>query len=312
MANTVTLQNIRDITYSIIKQPESAKAYSLTLMDSFINKAQRDICYGSCINLATREELEKQSLSFLNKTQFINTVQYTTTNGNASIWATTLILSSTTNMPTSWLIWIEWDCIRYTWISWSTLTWISAPWNESIKYGWVSWCRVFIMYDLPTDYWQMTSASYDTWPQWMQFRMIWIDYRDIREPWSNSQLYRVFRDDTSQFYNEYYYTLINDKYFLPFISASNMAIRFEYNIAPTTMVSSTDLATIPDQFSLNTIPYLAVSEMMMNRWEADEWIKLNNFWYKEVKKLYKTYQTKTKELIYWQRIRTASDWFINI
>jgi hypothetical protein len=85
MANTVTLQNIRDITYSIIKQPESAKAYSLTLMDSFINKAQRDICYGSCINLATREELEKQSLSFLNKTQFINTIQYTTTNGNASI-----------------------------------------------------------------------------------------------------------------------------------------------------------------------------------------------------------------------------------
>jgi hypothetical protein len=78
------------------------------------------------------------------------------------------------------------------------------------------------------------------------------------------------------------------------------------------MVSSTDLATIPDQFSLNTIPYLAVSEMMMNRWEADEWIKLNNFWYKEVKKLYKTYQTKTKELIYWQRIRTASDWSINI
>ena len=31
------------------------------------------------------------------------------------------------------------------------------------------------------------------------------------------------------------------------------------------LVNDTDILTIPDEYSLNTIPYLAVAEMMYNR-----------------------------------------------
>jgi hypothetical protein len=42
-------------------------------------------------------------------------------------------------------------------------------------------------------------------------------------------------------------------------------ISFEYQKKPTQLVDTTDVLTVPDDYSLNTIPYLAVSEMLANR-----------------------------------------------
>jgi len=42
-------------------------------------------------------------------------------------------------------------------------------------------------------------------------------------------------------------------------------ISFEYQKKPDQLINPTDLLTIPDDYSLNTIPYMAVSEMLANR-----------------------------------------------
>jgi hypothetical protein len=75
---TKTLQDVYNIAYAIIKQPENCTAYPTTLMKSFINKAQNDICYGNVHNLSTNERLEKQALTFLEKNQFYTSHNYTT------------------------------------------------------------------------------------------------------------------------------------------------------------------------------------------------------------------------------------------
>ena len=84
-------------------------------------------------------------------------------------------------------------------------------------------------------------------------------------------------------------------------------INIDYQIKPTQLVNSTDILSIPDDYSLNTIPYLAVSEMMANRGEMDEATKLNNFGFQNVKSMFQFYTTQRNELQYNQRVRTVSD-----
>jgi hypothetical protein len=44
----------------------------------------------------------------------------------------------------------------------------------------------------------------------------------------------------------------------------------DYQIKPTQIESTIDSYTIPDDYLLSTVPYLAVSEMLMNRGESEE------------------------------------------
>jgi len=69
----------------LIAQGQDSTAYPLTLMRSFINKAQNDICYGTLHNLSTNERLEKQALTFLESNQFYSTHRFTTLATTATV-----------------------------------------------------------------------------------------------------------------------------------------------------------------------------------------------------------------------------------
>jgi hypothetical protein len=57
---------------------------------------------------------------------------------------------------------------------------------------------------------------------------------------------------------------------------------------------------------------MAVAEMMCQRWETEEWIRLNNFGFQNIKSMYAFYTTQRNELPYNVRIRTSSDGFLNV
>ena len=44
-----------------------------------------------------------------------------------------------------------------------------------------------------------------------------------------------------------------------------MPIMMDYQTKPTQIVDTVDTYAIPDDYLLSTVPYLAVSEMLMNR-----------------------------------------------
>lgn len=312
MSNTKTLNDIRTICYWLIKQPENCSAYPYTLFDTFINKAQNDICFWNVTNMRTKQKIEKQNLFFLNETAFFVSVQPSTLSWPAVIWSSTLDVTDTSNYLSSWALWINWNIITYTWKIPGSFTWIPITWSWSIKWTFTWWTKAFQLYALPSDYGQMTNSYYDTGNAWYQFKMIGFDYREFKEPTLNSLLYRFFRDDFSISIREFYYTLINWKYFLPFLPQSWNAIRFEYQKRPLQLVNWTDLATIPDEYCLNTVPYLATAEMLYNRWEPDVWLALSDMAFENTSNMYRFYQTQTKELIFWQRIRTSHDWMVNI
>ncbi len=312
MAVTKTLQDCYDIAYWIIAQGQDSTAYPLTLMKSFINKAQRDISYWNVQNLSTNERLEKQSLTFLESNQFYTTHQYRTLSANAVVWATTLTCTNT--FLSSGYLWINWNIISYSWNNWTTITWIPATWLYAIKFAFLSWTQVFQLDVLPTDLWQLSRAFLIINNTRVRQTLIWIDDRDLTNPISSSYLYNFFTD----WYNwnwqgrEWYYSIIRWQFIL-FITPQVdwNPISLEYQVKPTELVDPTDVLTIPDEYSLTTIPYMAVAEMIINRWEMDEWMKLNNIWFNNIKSMYQFYNTQRNELIYNQRVRTVSDTFYN-
>ena len=63
-----------------------------------------------------------------------------------------------------------------------------------------------------------------------------------------------------------FYTIVDGAYFLLFqVSASKLPITMQYNKFPIEMAVATDVCTVPDRWAKNTIPYLAVADMFMNR-----------------------------------------------
>jgi hypothetical protein len=52
---------------------------------------------------------------------------------------------------------------------------------------------------------------------------------------------------------------------------------------------------------------MAMAEMMANRGEMDEAIKLNNFGFNNIKSMYQFYSTQRNELEYNQRVTNSSE-----
>ncbi len=313
MATTTTLATIRTACYNTIKQPEDCAAYPYALIDIFINKAHTNIFGGTVTDIVSGQSLVKNNINFADKTAFFTSVMPTTLSATATVGATSVTVSSTLWYPTSWALWIEWDIITYTGTTSTSFTGIPTTWDGALSFAWTSGTRVFALYPLPSDFLQLTSVDYQSTPGGSLIRMVGVDYRDVKNQVLNQQLYRFFRADYSIANNqERYFTLVHGQYFLPFLPQSGYALRFEYQKTPTPLVLSSDISSIPDQYVLNTVPYLATGEMLFNRWESDEGMKLFKFGYLNVRDMYRFYNTQGKDLIYNQRIRTASDGFINI
>lgn len=316
MTATKTLQDVYDAAYSILAQGQDSTTYPLALMETFINKAQNDICYGNVQNLSTNERLEKQALTFLEKNTFYTTHNYCTLWADAVVGGTTITLTST-NLASSGFIWINGAIISYSWNTWTSLTGIPATGTGSIPFAFIAGTLVYQIDTLPTDFGQMSRAFLTFNTTKFRTQLVGIDDRDLASPIPNSSIYRFFFDrsysNSTGLGMEWYYSMLRWQYVFFLVPQTNsQPISFEYQIKPTQLSATTDLLTVPDEYSLNTIPYMACAEMLANRMETDEAIKLNNYGFNNIKSMYQFYATQRNELMYNQRVRTASDWIMNV
>ena len=299
MATTYTLQDLYDISYWIIAQGQDSTAYPTSLMRSFLNKAQNDICYWNIQNLQTNERLEKQALTFLESTQFYTSHNFTTLSATETVWSTTLDCTST-NLASSGVVWINGAIITYTGNTGTTLTGIPTTGTGSIPFAFIAGTTLYQLDTLPTDFGQVSRAFLTTLNNRTRSQLVSVDSRDLASPVPGSFVYRFFNQNyvsnvwTGQ---EWYYSLLHGQYiFFILPQTTGQPISFEYQKKPTVLVNSYDILTIPDDYSLNTIPYMAVAEMMANRGEMDEAMKLNNFGFQNIKSMYQFYTTQRGEL----------------
>lgn len=285
-------------------------------MKSFINKAQNDICYGNLQNPTTNERLDKQGLTFLQKVQFYTTHNYTTLSADAVAGATTLSMVST-SLASSGYIWINGAIISYSGNTGTTLTGIPTTGEYAIPFAFISGTQVYQVDALPTDFGQLSRAFLTMSTTRYRSQLVGIDDRDLASPQPYSAAYRFFFDrsftNSSGVGMEWYYSLLRGSFvFFLVPQTSGQPVSFEYQKKPTQLSATTDVLTIPDDYSLNTIPYIAVAEMYMNRGESEEGMRLANFGFNNVKSMYQFYATQKGELPFNTRVRTGSDSYLNI
>lgn len=313
MLMAYTLQDIYNTAYGIIAQWQDATAYPLTLMLSFINKAQNDICYGTLQNLSTNERLTHEALTFLEGSTFYSTKMYSTLSSDAVQWGSTL--TSTNTFTSSGYLWINGNIISYSSNDGTTISGIPTSGDGALQFPHIAGSQVLQLEVLPTDFGILSRCMIQVQNSLIRQALVPIDSRDINSviPRAGIQQNMYFNTwyNTGIYSREYYYSMLRGQYILFMtMQQSGQPIEVEYEKKPTQLVNTTDLVTIPDDYSLSTIPYIAVAEMLANRWEMDEAMKLQNFWFNAVKSMYQRYRYTRMENQYNQTVSTTSNWFM--
>lgn len=298
---TQTLQDAYNVFYWILKEEENAPQYSLALAKPFINQAQASICNWVLRHPTTKEGIRKPFLNFLNVEGFFESVQFTNVDGVPSIWATTLNVTTTDNFQTAWAVLINGNVVTYTGLTATSFTGCSG-----IAFPWQDGSRVSQIYTLPSNFWSPSRCVYDG-----RYEMIPIDQRDVVKELRRIGMIDPIGSAYSTWNNlvtQGMYWIINGTYIaiVP-DSASGYSIQLTYQRKPTLLVATTDLLTVPDEYSLTTIPYIAVGQMLFNRGEEERGLELWNIGMNNTKEMYDATNASNKEAIYNVRVRTSRD-----
>lgn len=278
-----TLQQLRDIAYGILREEEDTSAYPLILIDQFINAAELRICNGKVVNPINKEVVKSSQLPFLNKDKFYTNVSPTTLSADIVAWDTTITVTSTTDFPSTGSIFVQGNVITYTG-KWAT----TFTGCTNVLWDFISGSEVSIVYTLPTDYWSAINLIYDN--KYMVPPKLYDDiYEDLnRYKWYNYNSQSYPYDNTRTV--KPFYTIKDNQYLLIYQLNDNKPLKLRYKKLPTEMSISTDTCTIPkDLYAKGTIPYLAVGEMLYNRWEEARAAEIFNFVCWQIKEMYSYY-----------------------
>lgn len=298
---TKTLQDLYDVFYWILKEDENASQYPTVIAKPFLNKAQNSICDGVLRHPTTKEQIRKPFLNFLNREGFFVSVQYTQVTTAPSIGATTLSVDTTANFATSWAIDINGNIVTYTGVTSTSFTGCS-----NIAFPWQAGSRVSQVYTLPSDFGSPSRCVYDA-----RYELIPIDQRDVVKEFRRIGMIDAIGTAYNSWNNlvtQGMYWIIDGTYVAVIPNTeSGKSIQLTYQKKATQLSATTDLLTVPDDYSLTTIPYIAVGEMLFNRGEEDRGLELWTIGMNNVKMLYDATNANNKEAIYNVRARTSRD-----
>lgn len=285
-----TLETLRTISYDILREEQDTSAYPLTFIDTLLNSAEKRICRGTVINPLNQQAVRKGKLTFLDTSEFYSNVNLTTLSSDATVWGNTLNITNTTDYPSSWAVYINGNIITYTGKNATQFTGVTG-----IEFVHLSGSQVSIIFALPSDFGSIINVTYGN-----NFKLdaklyddIWEDLNSIKNGGYNRNDAQGYR---SQATVKPFYTIIGN-YFLIF-NRNNTGdqIHLRYEKKPTVMTVSASVATIPDE-DASVIAYLAIGELLYNRWEEARWAEVLNFALWQVKEMYTHYNNQSFESI---------------
>ena len=309
-----TLQQITDRMYDLLREDEDdAGAYPLSFMQDLANSAQKRICSGMVKNPFTGRWIRKGRLPFLNEDQFYSNLASTSLSADATIWSTTLD-ATTTNYPTSGSLYVDWNMITYNWTTWTQFTGIPATWEWSIKFAHTWGTKVYIAFDLPSDFMSGIQVIYNN-----RYKLDNKLYDDIFEDLNSVKSTDNYRARSSTQFDDFihlrpFYVFIDETYMVPFnLNNTWDKILMRYEKLPTAMTDTTDESIITDDdYAISTIPYVAVWEMLYNRWEENRAAQILNFGLWQVQEMYDFYNNRSAEKPSKWQYKTGKHRFLNI
>lgn len=285
----VTLADYRKQFYDILREEQNTSAYPLTFVDQLINASEQRICSGRVVNPLTKEEVRKGNLPFINTDLFLSNIQTTSLSVACSVWATTLTVADSSNYPNTGNLFIAGNIIPYTG---NTGTWFT--WCSNVLFPFDAWQEVSIVFALPEDFMSPINLVYNN-----LYQMPAQVFDDIFENLNQNKVRNGRYNDTGQIsrYNsaEYrrkpFYSIKDMQYLILFnANKTGDLIRFRYEKQPPLLVAGTDTSIISkDIYARSTVPYLAVWEMLFNRWEEQRGGEIINFAIGQIREMYNYY-----------------------
>ena len=296
-----TLQQLRDISYAIIRTDEDTTAYPLVLLDSFLNLAQKKIFKGRVVNPLNQTNVVKWQLPFTNKEVIYSNVAVTYISSDVTTGDTS-IEADTTNYPSDWYIYIEGTIVQYASITATSFEWCTGV-IADFQWG----TQISIAYAVPSDFSSSINLTFNN-----VYKVPCKVFDDIFEDmnsykWVDTLYYSNVSTQSTTPFADPFYTIKDDAYLILFnLNNTGQRIRFRYQKNPTTMVDNTDTASIPDDdYVKNTIPYLAVAEMFYNRGEESRAAEIINFAMGNIREMYDHYNKSSFESISGTRYKTG-------
>lgn len=290
-----SLQDLLDVSYSIINEPQTSTTYPTSLLTTFINEAQLKICGGTVVNFQTKQTVQKgQALYFLTENQPYQGADDLTIQADVNIGDTNLQVSDTTYYPTTGQVYIMGSIVSYTGKTSNTLTGIPTTGQYALRYPYQAGTYAKIAYACPDDYNQLVRFIHNDSIALTNkdFRLNWMNANDPRwaqytmNPFTTGNNLALQPTDTQ--IRPAYYSIINGDFIVAFNCGANLDhFLLMYEKVPPTLVNISDDATIPDPFAKTTIPFLAVALMFSFRGEEDRAMTLmNNFGHAQIQSFY--------------------------
>lgn len=303
-----TLQDLRDIFYSILREEENSSAYALNIVDLFLNSAQQRICLWTVINPLTKEAVRKWRLPFAVSEQFYTTVGYTTNTTAMTMSDTSILVNDTSNFSTSGALYVNGNIVSYTNKTATSFTGVS-----SISFEHPVGISIYQAYALPTDYASAINLIYDH-----KYQVDSILYDDVFQDLKGRKGTDYRRNQARGAFSEPYqhqpfYAIKDDTYLILFnVTSNGYSLRLRYEQIPTTMTTVSDTSAISnDIYAKTTIPYLAVGEMLYNRGEEARAWEILNFAIWQIREMYTHYNNSSQEKLSGKQYKIAK-WNINI
>lgn len=298
----VTLQQWRDIFYAILRETESdVSAYPTTLADLFLNAAQDKICKWMVINRLTWQTAKKWVLPFINTDKFYSNIATTSLTAAATVWWSTLS-ATTTNYPSSGSLYIHGNIITYTGKTSTQFTGCS-----NILFAFPSWTQVSAVFDLPSDFASSINLVFEH-----KVKVPNKQYDDFFEDLNRYKWDIYSRNRIDSYYEWVYkvlpfYTIKDNAYMIVYnLNNTGDELRLRYEKKATEMATTSDTFTISDDtYAKVTVPYLAVAEMLYNRWEEERAAQLYNHAISWIQEMYNYYNSSSSEKISWKQYRVA-------
>lgn len=291
---TVSLTEITDIMYTLLREEWPSSAYPLTLMELMANAGQQDFCAGRVIHPITGEEAQAGDLHFLNADAYYSNVKITTLTSDTTIGAVELF-ADTTDYPTTGNLYVGWQVLTYTGITTTSFTGVTG-----ISFPFIAWTQVSIAFALPTDFSDIKEVIYNN-----KFVLPPKDFDTMHNDLNDFKGSNVQRNNTTAFYESQYrvqpfYTIKDAQYLIVFqLNESDKPIHLRYEKMPPEMTSTGLLpvgcAIDNDIYAKITIPYLAVAMVMYERWEEDRGSAVYNNAIKNCRKAYNRYADSLHE-----------------
>lgn len=307
----VTLQDLRNLFYDILREEEDTSAYPLSLADLFINSAQQKIFFWFIENPFTKQVVRKGKIPFMQNDKFYSNSNVTTISTQPSVWDSELEVWSTDTFPNSWTLFIAGDILTYT-----SKTSTKFKWVSGIDFAHQTGLEVSIAFQIPSDFSSAINVTYndnyklpmehydDMFEDLNQFKWSWWRYNP------NNQNYYYYSDIRV----DPFYTIKDAQYLIIFnVNDANGKILLRYEKTPTNMSTASDNADITnDIYAKTTIPPLAVAEMLYYRWEEQRAKELYNHALWTIREMYSYYNHQSYENISWVAYWLPKSKYLNL